>query len=133
MWEYVHAWIITQSCLTLCNPMDCNPLGSSIHGILQVRILECVAISYSRGSYQTQGLNLSLNGGNKFPFLLKTVYCHSVYLTYMQSIGLGAKCRTGSEMLGWMKHKLESRLPGEILVTSNMQLIPPQWQKAKRN
>ena len=37
------------------------------------------------------------------------------------------------EMPGWMKHKLESRLPGEISVTSDMQMTPPLWQKAKRN
>ena len=39
-----------QLCLTLCNPMDCSLPGSSVHGILQVRILEWVAISFSRGS-----------------------------------------------------------------------------------
>ena len=39
-----------QSCLTLCDPTDCSPPGSSVHGISQVRILEWVAISYSRGS-----------------------------------------------------------------------------------
>ena len=38
-----------------------------------------------------------------------------------------------SEMLGWMKLKLESRLPGEISITSDMQMIPPLWQKVKRN
>ena len=42
--------LITQSCLTLCDPMDCNPPGSSVHGILQVRTLEWVSISFSRGS-----------------------------------------------------------------------------------
>ena len=41
---------VTQSRPTLCDPMDCSPLGSSIHGILQARILEWVAISFSRGS-----------------------------------------------------------------------------------
>ena len=41
---------VAQSCPTLCNPMDCSPPGSSIHGILQARILEWVAISSSRGS-----------------------------------------------------------------------------------
>ena len=41
---------VAQSCLTLCNPVDCSPLNSSIHGILQARILEWVAISFSRGS-----------------------------------------------------------------------------------
>ena len=42
--------LVTQSCLTLCDPMDCSPVGSSVHGILQARILEWVAISFSRGS-----------------------------------------------------------------------------------
>ena len=41
-----------QSCLTLCNPMDCSPPGSSVHRILQARILEWVAVSFSSGSSQ---------------------------------------------------------------------------------
>ena len=44
--------LVTQLCLTLCNPMDCGPPGSSVYGILQARILEWVAISFSRGSSQ---------------------------------------------------------------------------------
>ena len=47
---------------------------------------------------------------------VKAVYCHSAYLTYMQS--------TSYEMLGWMKHKLELRLPGEISTTSDTQMTP---------
>ena len=54
---------------------------------------------------------------------IKAVYCHSAYLTSMQS--------TSWEILGWMKHKLESRLPWEISITSVMQMIPPLGQKAK--
>ena len=54
---------------------------------------------------------------------VKAVYCNLAYLTYMQS--------TPCEMPGWMKHKLESRLPGEISVTSDMQMTQPLWQKAK--
>ena len=54
---------------------------------------------------------------------VKAACCHPVYLTYMQS--------TSCETLGWMNHKLESRLPGEISATSDMQMIP--WQKMKRN
>ena len=46
---------VAQLCLTLCDPMDCNPPGSSIHGILQARILEWVAVSSSRGSSQPPG------------------------------------------------------------------------------
>ena len=56
---------------------------------------------------------------------VKAVYCHPAYLTYMQS--------TSCEMLGWMKHKLESRLPGAISITSDTQMTPPLWQKAKKN
>ena len=56
---------------------------------------------------------------------IKAVYCQPAYLTYMQS--------TSYEMLGWMKHKLESRLPGEISIISDMQMTPPLWQKVKKN
>ena len=56
---------------------------------------------------------------------IKAVYCHPAYLTYMQS--------TSCKMPGWMKHKLELRLPGEISITSDAQMTPPLWQKAKRN
>ena len=55
----------------------------------------------------------------------KAVYCHPAYLTSMQS--------TSWEMLDWKKHKLESRLPGEISITSDMQMTPPLWQKLKRS
>ena len=56
---------------------------------------------------------------------IKAVYCHSAFLTSMQS--------TSWEMLGWVKYKLESRLPGEISITSDMQMTPPLWQKVKKN
>ena len=54
---------------------------------------------------------------------IKAVYFHLAYLTSMQS--------TSCEMPGWMKHKLESRLPGEISITSDTQMTPLLWQKAK--
>ena len=60
--------------------------------------------------------------GNEY---VKAVYCHPAYLIYMQ----GTTC----EMLGWMKHKVEARLLGEISMTSDMQMTPPLWQKAKKN
>ena len=56
---------------------------------------------------------------------VEAVYCHPVYLTSMQS--------TSREMSGWMKHKLESRLLGEISITSDKQMTPPLWQKVKKN
>ena len=56
---------------------------------------------------------------------VKAVYCHPAYLTYIQS--------KSYKMLGCMKHKLESRLLGEISTTSDMQMIPLLWQKAKKS
>ena len=56
---------------------------------------------------------------------VKAVYCHPAYLTYMQS--------TSYEMLGWRKHKLESRFLEEISITSDMQITPPSLQKGKKN
>ena len=54
---------------------------------------------------------------------VKAAYFHPAYLTYMQS--------TSFEMSGWVKHKLESRLPGKISMTSDTQMTPPLWQKTK--
>ena len=54
---------------------------------------------------------------------VKAVYCHPAYLTYMQS--------TSCKMPGWIKHKLESRLLGEISTTSDTQMTPPLWRKAR--
>ena len=56
---------------------------------------------------------------------IKAAYFHPAYLTYTQSISC--------EMPGWMKHTLESRLPGEISITSDMQMTPPLWQEVKKN
>ena len=56
---------------------------------------------------------------------IKPVYCHPPYLSYMQS--------TSCKMPGWMKHKMESRLTGEISITWEMQMTPPLWQKGKKN
>ena len=55
---------------------------------------------------------------------IKALYCHPAHLTYMQNTSL--------EILGWMKHKLESRLLGEILITTDVQMTP-LWQNVKKN
>ena len=56
---------------------------------------------------------------------IKAAYCHPAYLTYMQS--------TSCEMPAWMKHKLESRLSGEISIILDMKKTPSLWQKVKNN
>ena len=68
----------------------------------------------------TERLHFTSKLGKKY---VKAVYCHSIYLTYMQS--------TSCKMQDWMKHKLESRSLGEIAITSDMQVTPSLWKKAK--
>ena len=111
--------IVTQSCLTLHNPKDCSSPGSSVHRILQARILEWVAIPFSRRSSQPRDQTcVSCIVGRSF-----TIW--ATREAHMQS--------TSCEIPGWMKLKLESRLPGEVSAILDMQMTPPLWQKAKRN
>ena len=59
---------VTQSCPTLCSPVDCSLPGSSLHGIFQARVLKWVAISFSRGIFPTQGFNLDLLHCRQTPY-----------------------------------------------------------------
>ena len=56
---------------------------------------------------------------------VKTVYCHPANLTHVKT--------TSCKMADWMKHKLESRLPGEISIMSDMQMTPSLWEETERN
>ena len=88
--------------------------------------LICLLRNPYAGQEQQLELNIEKRTGSKLGKKNdRAVYCHPVYLTYMQS--------TSSEMSGWMNHKLESRLPGEISMTLDMQMAPSLWQRAKRN
>ena len=78
-----------------------------------------------RNLYAGQEALEQLTGCNLGKEDVRAIYCHPAYLTYMQS----PSCK----MPGWMKHKLESRLPGEIAITSDIQMTPLLWQKVKRN
>ena len=88
--------------------------------------LTCLLRNLYAGQEATVRSRPGTMAGSKFAKeYVKAVYCHPAYLTYMQS--------TLCEMLDWMKHKLESRLLGEISIISDMQMTPPLWQKVKRN
>ena len=77
------------------------------------------------GKKQQLELDMEKTGSKLGKEYVKAIYCHPAYLNYIQS--------TSYEMPGWMKHKLESRLAGEISITSDMQITLPLWQEAKRN
>ena len=71
-------------------------------------------------------LNMEQQTGSKLRMeYVKAIYCHPAYLNYMQS--------TSCETPGWMNLKLESRLLGEISITSDTQMAPPSWQKVKKH
>ena len=71
-------------------------------------------------------LELDMQTGSKSgKEYVKAIYCHPANLTYMQS--------TSCKIPGWMKHKLESRLPEEISMASDMQMTPTLWKKVNKN
>ena len=84
--------------------------------------LTCLLRNLYVGQEATVRLDMEQQTGSKLgKEYIKAVYCHPAYLTYMQS--------TSCEMLDWMKHKMESRLPGEISITSDMQMTHPYGRK----
>ena len=86
--------------------------------------LTCLLKNLYAGQEATVRTDMEQQTGSKLAKeYVKAVYCHSAYLTYMQCMSC--------EMLGWMKHKLKSRLPEEISITSHMQMTPSLWQKVK--
>ena len=103
----------------------------SLHWSLRKALLSFLAILWNsafRWIFKKQQLepDMEQRTGSKLgKEYVKAIYCHPAYLAYMQS--------TSSEMPDWMKHKLESRLPGEISITSDMQMAPSLWQKVKKN
>ena len=83
--------------------------------------LTCLLRNLHAGEEDTE-LDMEQQTGSKLgKQYVKAVYCHPAYLTYMQS--------TSCKMLGWMKHKLESRLLEEVSITSDIQMTPPYGRK----
>ena len=85
---YIHDWIcvyvcvlVAQSCLTLCDPMDCSPPGYSVLGILQARILEWVAIPFSRGSSRLSDWTQASCIAGRFFTIWATREVHSISVT----------------------------------------------------
>ena len=105
--------------------MDHNKLWKILKEMGISDHLPCLLRNLCAGQEETETAMEKWTGSKLGKEYVKAVYCHPAYLTSMQSISC--------EMLGWMKHKLESRLPGEISITSDMQMILPLWQEAKRN
>ena len=85
--------------------------------------LTCLLRNLCAGQEATVRIGQIGTGSKSGKEYVKAVYSHPAYLMYMLS--------TSCEIPGWMKLKLESRLLGEISITSDMQMIPPLWQKGR--
>ena len=144
---------VTQSCPTISDPMDCSLPGSSIHGIFQAKILEWGAIAFSVDHHKLWKILKEMGIPDHLTCLLRNLYA-SQEATVRTGHGTSNWFQIGKvESQGcilspcllnlyavyiilnvsWMKQKLESRLSGEISVTSDTQMIPPLWEKVKKN
>ena len=116
-------------CLTdYAKAFDCvnhNKLWKILQEIGIPDHLICLVRNLYAGQEATEPETEQRTGSKLGKEYVKTVYCHHAYSTYMQSI----PC----EIPGWMKLKQESKVPGEISITSDMQVTPLLWQKLKRN
>ena len=80
-WKWKVKVLVAQSCMTLCNPVECSPPGSSVHGILQAGLLKWVAISFSRGpSWPRDQIQVSCTAGRFITFLATK---EALYFPYM--------------------------------------------------
>ena len=114
VWEK-HLLLLYWLCQSLC--VDDNKLWKILQEMEIPDHLTCLLRSLYAGKKQQLELDMEQQTGSKSgKKSVKAVYCHPAYLTYMQS--------TLWETLDWMKHKLESRLLGKILITSDMQMTP---------
>ena len=106
--------------------MDHNKLWKNFQEMGIPVHLTCLLRNVYAGQEATVRTGHGTKDGSKLgKEYLKAVYCYPAYLTYMQS--------TSCKNVNWMKHKLELRVPREISITSDMQMTPPLWQKAKKN
>ena len=123
---------VTQSCSTLCDPMDCSPASSSVHGILQAGILECVAIPFSReSSWPRDQTRVSHFAGRFFTFWATSSLLQRIFLTQGSNPGI-TLCRQVLYLLSHQggpctPYSAEFDFQGDTW-SSALQAAPPHWQ-----
>ena len=118
--------LVAHLCLTLCNPMDCNPPGSSVHEILQSRILEWVAICFSRGSFWPRDQTQVSHVAGRF-FTIWVTLIKAKFNSFVQSFNkylLSAHHRVILKIWWWAEKDLVSATWGSILI----QQSPSKWK-----
>ena len=98
---FIHASSVTKSCPTLCNPMDCSPPGSSVHGILQARILEWVPIFFSRGPSQPKDPTYISYTGRRVLYHWVTREALSTFITtsHIRNLDWETTCKNSPKLL----------------------------------
>ena len=106
--------LVAQSCLPLCKPTDCSPPGSSVHGILQARMLEWVAMPSCRGLFPTQGSNPGLPHCRRILYhlshqesptqLLERINDSPRYIDYKATVLVCAVCFLGGCVCGYVMY-----------------------------
>ena len=130
--------LVTQLCLTLCNPMNCSLLGSSVHGILQVRIVEWVAISSSRGSSQPKSPALQADSLPAEPWVMPNIRIEALFK--LQSIYMLSKIVFSwfkvLQHFFWKTLKFVKYVAGTFTATSDYLKIiscPPTQRNLKKH
>ena len=110
---------VSQSCRTLCDPMDCSPPGSSVHGILQARVLEWVAIPFSKGSSQPSNqTQVSCIAGGFFTFCSREALGGVPLFPYLAVINTHCARHLASEQQGLASATRNSQSAGARAVAS---------------
>ena len=110
-------YLVFKSCPTLHNPMDYSPAGSSVHGILQARIVEWVAISFSRGSFWPRDWTCVSCIGRQILYYWATFICQLNCLIFSQALSPRKKNHTCAGYTGIVRYHLQwvSKGPSEIV------------------
>ena len=113
--SFIMKCVHAQSCLTLCNPMDWSPLGSSVHGISQAKILEWVAIPFSRGIFPTQRSNSRD----------QTLHCRQIlyHLSHQGSPVNGCYCCSVAQLCLTLCDPMDCSTPG-LPVPQHLRSLP---------
>ena len=121
--------LVTQSCLTLCDHLDCSPPGSSVHGIFKARILEWVAISFSRGSSRLRDRTQFYCFAGRFFIILATREAHMLTSVQFNSVQFSSAIQSCLTLCDPMNRSTQGlpvhhHLPEFIHLTSIESVMP---------
>ena len=122
--------LVTQSCLTLFDPVDCNLPGSPVHGIFQIRILECVALPFSRGSSQPRDLMKSGSPALRADSLPSEPLGKHKIQTKMEVLGIEPRASCMLSMRSTTELYPQMFLQSQVLILHPVRYLVVSWRTA---